>query len=46
MCPGAVRGVGFILIYALCTLICEITFIEDCTFGIAEYAKMLLLCAI
>ena len=41
--PGAVPGVGFMLTDAL---LCLQSSFEDCTFCIAEYAKILLLCAI
>ena len=41
--PGAVPGVGSILTDAL---LCLQSSFEDCTFCIAEYAKILLLCAI
>ena len=41
--PGAVPGVGSILTDAL---LCLQSSFEDCAFCIAEYVKILLLCAI
>ena len=39
--PGAVPGVGFMLIDAV---LCLQSQFEDCTFCIAEYSNILLLC--